>query len=365
MPVRRRRWRPGARPPWWPAGEPWPPAGAERSWRYRRRPFFLLIPLVGLLVLVGFATLIDRLAAVVVPGGADRPLAPILIGVGLFFVAMIALLRSIARPIGDIVEAADRVARGDLDVRVAPQGPPPLRVVGTAFNTMAERLAAQERQRRDLLAEIAHELRTPLSVMQGKLEGVLDGLYERDDATLNGLVDEVRLLSRLVEDLRLLSIAESGALTLQKEPTDVALLMNDVAASFAAEAAARHLVLTAEPAGQLPSIDADPVRLRQVLANLVANALRHTTHGVVTIKATVDGSWLSISVKDTGAGMSPEELPRIFDRFYRGGSSKGSGLGLTIARNLTQAHGGRLDAQSVPGSGTTMAVRLPLAGAPR
>jgi signal transduction histidine kinase len=168
------------------------------------------------------------------------------------------------------------------------------------------------------------------------------------------------MLGRLVEDLRTLAHTESGTLTLQKESTDLAILLNDTAASFAAEAAERHIQLDVEAAASLPLLDIDPVRIREVLTNLISNALRHTPEdGRVSVTASVQTSGVVVRVSDTGHGIPADALPRIFDRFYKGHGSRGSGLGLTIARNLVVAHGGEIQAESGEGKGTTIIFVLP------
>jgi len=226
---------------------------------------------------------------------------------------------------------------------------------------MTSRLQLQEEQRRHLMADIAHELRTPLTVIQGRLEGLIDGVYPRDEARLTQLLDDTRMLARLVDDLRTLANAESGTLTLQKEPTDLGILLQDVVKTFSEESAARHVAVDARAASDLPLVDVDPVRMREVLTNLVSNALHHTpAGGSVSLDAAARGDRLAIDVTDSGAGIAASDLPKIFDRFYKGTGSSGSGLGLTISKNLVEAHGGDIRAESPPGKGTTMTFTIPL-----
>jgi two-component system OmpR family sensor kinase/two-component system sensor histidine kinase BaeS len=271
-------------------------------------------------------------------------------------VMLAAMMRSFAFPLREIMDAAERVAGGDYTTRVRESGPPPIRSLAGAFNTMTARLGTSDAQRRQLMADVSHELRTPLTIMQGRLEGLLDGVYPRDETHLADVLEETRVLSRLVEDLRTLALSESGALNLQREATDLAILAHEVVRAFAAEAEAKEVTLRAETPADLPLIDVDPVRIREVLTNLVSNALRHTlTGGRVTIAIS---ETMEIRVEDTGPGIPTEELERMFDRFYKGAESRGSGLGLTIARNLVEAHGGEIHATSELGKGTTVSFTL-------
>ncbi len=283
--------------------------------------------------------------------------AAVIILLAIFFAGM----RRLGFPLGDIVAAADRVAGGDFSTRVAERGPPSLRSVARAFNSMTGRLQAQDQQRRNLMADIAHELRTPLTVIQGRLEGLLDGVYPRDDGRLNEVLDDTRVLARLVEDLRTLANSESGVLTLQKEPSDLAMLIHDAASSLSAAAGRHGVTLRVENSTELPLVEIDPVRIREVVTNLLSNAIDHTGDGgVVAIAAQQIDGGIAVKVSDTGSGISQEDLPRIFDRFFKGLESHGSGLGLTIARNLLVAHGGEIRAESRVGQGTTITFTLPL-----
>jgi len=174
------------------------------------------------------------------------------------------------------------------------------------------------------------------------------------------VLEETRMLSRLVDDLRTLAHAESGTLMLQKEPTDLAVLLNESVTSFAIDAASGHVTIRVEAAPDLPLVDIDPIRVREVVTNLVSNALRHTpAGGEVCVDAERRGEVVTVNVSDNGAGIAAEDLPKIFDRFYKGRGSRGSGLGLTIARNLVVAHGGEIRAESRAGQGTTISFTLP------
>jgi signal transduction histidine kinase len=359
--MRMQRRGPQCAPPWWPANEPWPPTRASRSWHRRRARFVsaLFIFFLPLFLLVGIGAGWFVSHAIVRLGGPPQIgyFVPIFAWIFVFFMFIFGL-RRFGSPVGEIVEASERVARGDFTTRIDPRGPRFVRTVGTAFNTMTERLEAHDRQRRELMADIAHELRTPLSVVQGRLEGLLDGVYPRDDERLAGVLEETRVLARLVEDLRTVSNAESGILTLQREPTELEPLIQDVVRSLSSESGA---VVRVDVPPDLPVVNVDPVRIREVIANLLSNALRYTpVGGTVSIAARRRDDRVFVAVVDTGAGISTEDLPRVFERFYKGRTSRGSGLGLTIARNLIVAHGGTIRADSEPGRGTTITFELPV-----
>jgi signal transduction histidine kinase len=271
------------------------------------------------------------------------------------------VMRRFGTPLGDIVEASNRVAVGDFAARLSEDGPPSVRSVARAFNSMTTRLQAQDSQRRHLMADVAHELRNPLAVVQGRLEGMLDGVYPRDEAQISAVLEETRMLTRLVEDLRTLAHAESGMMTLHKEPTDLGMLLNESVASFAMDSATRQVPIRVDAPTDLPLVDIDPLRIREVVTNLVSNAVRHTPPGgAVTVAAVRRADVIEVNVGDNGAGIAAEDVPKIFDRFYKGRGSRGSGLGLTIARNLVVAHGGEIRAESRAGQGTTMTFTLPV-----
>jgi two-component system OmpR family sensor kinase/two-component system sensor histidine kinase BaeS len=324
------------------------------------RRIALLFALLLVLSAIGAVTLVVTMFGGG-PGSAHLPAGFLaLVTAVLLFALLSTALRRVGGPLADIVEAANRVADGDYSTRITPHGPRSLRTVGSAFNTMTARLQAQDRQRRDLMADIAHELRTPLTVIQGRLEGILDGLYARDDARLGEVLEEIGMMSRLVEDLRTLANAESGALSLQKEPTVVSELIGDAVASLAAEAASHAVTVRVDLSADLPLVTVDALRIREVLLNLLSNAFHHTpAGGRVTITARAIGRAVVVTIADTGPGIAGDDLSRIFDRFYKGAASRGSGLGLTIARNLVTAHGGEIRAESRPGEGATITFTLP------
>lgn len=209
----------------------------------------------------------------------------------------------------------------------------------------------QDFLRRQLMADVAHELRTPLAILQGRVEGMLDGVYPRDDARIAELLAETQHLSRLVEDVRTLANAEAGALDLRKERVDLAELIRDAASSFER--------VTIDVPRELPAIDADPTRIREVLLNLLANAEQHAQEGNVTIRAAARAREIVIEVRDDGPGIPADELPHLFERFRKGRHSRGSGLGLSIARKLVLAHDGDIRVDSAEGAGTTVTVSLP------
>jgi two-component system sensor histidine kinase BaeS len=289
------------------------------------------------------------------------------IGAMVVLLALLLVARSLVRgvrgsalPIADMMEAAGRVEAGDYSARVREDGPRDMRRLARAFNAMSARLASDEDERRQLLADVSHELRTPLSVIQGNVEGILDGLYPPDRAHLEPILEETQLLERLVEDLRTLSLSESGALRLHREPTDLAALLAETVAGFGAKADAASISLRASASEGLPTLELDQARMHQVIGNLLANALRFTpAGGSVDVHAGPAGDGVEITVSDTGSGIAPDVLPRIFDRFFRSADSGGSGLGLPIARSLVEAHGGTIVAESPAAGGTVVHIRLP------
>jgi signal transduction histidine kinase len=242
---------------------------------------------------------------------------------------------------------------------------------------MSERLEATDRERRTFLADVSHELRTPLSVIRGQVEAIGEGVYPADAEHLAPIADATKTLEQLVEDLRTLALAEAGALTLAREPVDLVELANESVAGFQAMAQASGVSVAVVMSGHVPTISADPARIRSVFDNLVANALRHTPRDgrvEVTVKP-LDGaagdpdgvragepSWVEVAVSDTGSGIPADLLPRVFDRFVKAPGSSGSGLGLAIAKDLVAAHGGTISADSAPGHGTTIRFRLPAGG---
>jgi two-component system OmpR family sensor kinase/two-component system sensor histidine kinase BaeS len=272
-------------------------------------------------------------------------------------------LRRMSRPLDELVDASGKVADGDYSVRVAEKGPPEIYSLMRGFNSMAERLQIHDRQRRDMLADISHELRTPITVIQGNVEGILDGLYPADEGRLKSIIEETQILSRLVDDLRTLALAESGALYLKREPTSLAELIREAVAGFETQIHEKELrvAISSEHA---EDANIDPQRIREVLTNLLANALRYTPPGGgINVHLAGSGSGVerqfTISVEDHGPGIAPGDLPHVFDRFYKSSDSGGMGLGLSIARYLVEAHAGKIWAESEVGKGTKISFTVP------
>jgi two-component system OmpR family sensor kinase/two-component system sensor histidine kinase BaeS len=250
------------------------------------------------------------------------------------------------------------------------RGPGDLRTLSDSFNHMATALEVSDQQRRALLADVAHELRTPLTIIRGRLEGVLDGVYAADEESVAPVLEEVYVLERLVEDLQLLTLADSGQLHFDRRPLSLASLAQRAAGLFEAEAADRNLTLALDIPPDLPAVFADEQRVGQVLGNLVGNALRYSNpNGQVAVSARPDGQQVEIAVTDTGPGLPEADLAHIFDRFWRGEKSRarasgGAGLGLAIARQLVEAQGGRIWANNQAGGGLRVAFTLPRADMP-
>jgi two-component system sensor histidine kinase BaeS len=336
-----------------------------------RRGFGCLIVLMATLV-VSIGVLVLWLLANLLGLTAEGPLAVLARPAGLVvliagliaLVVGIRLARGIGGPLSELVDAAGRIEAADYSVRVptSPRGPAELRGLGRAFNAMAARLEAEDATRRRLLADVSHELRTPLAVIQGNLEALIDGVYPPDEAHLRPIVDETRVLERLIDDLRTLSLAESGALPLHREPTDPAVLLEDAAAAHRATATAGGVRIEVRAAPDLPLVELDPMRMRQVVSNLIDNAIRAMPDGgsIVLVAAASDGR-LQLEVTDDGPGIPPELQATLFDRFSKSATSRGSGLGLAIARAIVTTHGGTIEAARGPGDrGTTMQISLPL-----
>lgn len=280
---------------------------------------------------------------------------------------VVLLSRRMLASIGSLTAAARGLGNGDMSSRAAVKGNDEIAELGRTFNSMADALEESERQRRAMMSDVAHELRTPLSNIQGHIEAMQDGLMEADTATLDTVHRQALYLNHLVDDLRLLAAAEARELPLEREPTPVKEIVDRVVASFKPSAEAASVRLEAEIDDGLPSLHLDRVRMEQVVANLVDNAIRHTpSGGTVVVAATTEEDSVRVEVADTGQGIPTDALPHVFDRLYRVDPSRergtgGSGLGLTIARQLVEAHGGTIWAESEEGSGSRFGFDLPLA----
>lgn len=279
----------------------------------------------------------------------------------------VLIARGLAAPLGRLADAARRIARGHLDERVPVTGATEIADLAGAFNEMSAHLEEAEQLRRNMVADIAHELRTPLSVVQGNLRAILDDVYPLEKEEIASIYDETLVLNRLISDLRELAQAEAGQLSLNLQPTQLTTLVEGMADRFRELAREKNIALTTTLPSQLPSLSADEDRLKQVLHNFLSNALRHTPPGgSIEIKAEALPGQVRVSVRDSGSGIAPEDLPRVFDRFYRADKSRardqgGSGLGLAISRQLIRAHSGEVGADSTPNHGSEFWFTLPQA----
>ena len=319
---------------------------------------------VGLLFLSPFVRLGPGPLSVAEHALRSFLIAGVIVGSGSLIVGLI-LSRGMSRPLMDLTKATRAVAAGDLDTRVPVRHQGEVRELTVAFNAMTEELARADELRRSMTADVAHELRTPLSVIQGKLEGVLDGVYPATPDHLEPILEETKVLTHLVEDLRLLALAEAGQLDLERRAMDVGDLLQDAHVNFGPQAADRGVTLVLDVPSELPSVMADWRRIAQVLGNLLTNALRHTPQGgCVTLSAMPGDGTVEVTVADTGVGIPPGDLPYIFERFWRGERSRsrtggGTGLGLAIARQLVEMHGGTVRVESTPGEGSRFRFTLP------
>lgn len=329
---------------------------------------FLVVNLFLILVFGLFAGLV--FSAFARGGDPTKPLAR-LIPVGIvfvFFVLGLAFLaarniRRMSTPLDELLEASNKVAEGDYSVRVVEMGPPETRSLLRGFNSMAERLQEHHERRQNMLADISHELRTPITVIQGNVEGILDGLYPADEKRLRSVLEETQILSRLVDDLRTMALAESGSLQLRREPVDLVPLIREVLAGFETQTREKEIRIEFQLT-DVETVNVDPLRIHEVVANLLSNALRYTPRrGEVRVGLTEagigGGGAVTVFVQDSGPGIEAADLPHVFDRFYKSSDSGGMGLGLSIAKYLVEAHGGKIWAESEPGKGTKISFTLP------
>jgi signal transduction histidine kinase len=274
---------------------------------------------------------------------------------------------TMTRPLRQLTHAAEAISEGDLSQRVNVQSGDEIGDLAAAFNQMSDRLAHAEQLRRQMTADIAHELRTPLSVIQGNVEALQDGIFPLTADSLEPIRAKTDLLTRLVEDLRQLTLAEAGQLPLDKTPTDLAALAQRTLTDFRAAAESKQIHLEMNPAAGLPLVNVDPQRIEQVLVNLLSNALRHTpVGGEIDVTVGVENSHVRLTISDTGPGIAEEEAHNIFERFYRVDKGRtreenggGSGLGLAVARSIIEAHGGQIGVASEHRQGATFWFTIP------
>ncbi|MFO7679787.1 MAG: ATP-binding protein [Chloroflexota bacterium] len=272
----------------------------------------------------------------------------------------------VVRPLRRLTAAAQGIAAGDLAQRVDISPGDEMGDLALAFNQMAERLSRAEVLRRQMTADIAHELRTPLTVIQGNIEALQDGVFPLSIEALDPILDKTALLNRLVEDLRQLTLAETGQLSLDKQPTDLHALTLQTIEAFQPAAVERSIMLEIDSPSHLPLVQADRQRVQQVLMNLLSNALRYTPDGGTITVRLAAGKQMRVVVQDQGPGISPDALPNVFERFYRveqgrtrATDGSGSGLGLAVARSLVEAHGGQIGVESLPSLGAAFWFTLP------
>lgn len=289
-----------------------------------------------------------------------------LIAVAIALVMTFFLSRRILAPVKSLTSAARRLGRGDFSHRVQVKDRSELGELANTFNSMAGDLERAEQLRQNMVADAAHELRTPLSNIRGYLEAIRDGIKKPDADTIHSLDEEATLLSRLVDDLQALSLAEAGELKLNRQAEDIIKLIKQAVAAKQTQAVAKGVSISTEVSKKLPSVNVDSRRIGQVLHNLLENAIAHTAkNGSIVVAAQKQDNWVKVSVTDTGEGIPVEDLPNIFERFYRVDKSRaratgGSGLGLTIAKRLVEAHSGKIEAHSELGKGSCFSFTLPI-----
>jgi signal transduction histidine kinase len=307
-----------------------------------------------------------RRASRVVP----NPLSALAIITGMAIVAGAIVGRWVASPMSDLEKAANEIGQGELGVRLDPRGSQEMVAVAAAFNDMAEQLQKSESLRQSLLADVAHELRHPLHVLQGNLQAMQDGVYPINEEEIDRLLNQTHHLTVMVDDLYVLAQAEARRLPLQTQEVDIAELVKDVAAAYQPAAMSQNIDLHVELLGTLPStIVIDKARIRQTVQNLLENALRHTGKDgrIKVIIQLRDNAELRIEVKDTGEGIPEDQLPLIFDRLYRADSARqrsdgsSTGLGLAISQAIVEAHGGTITVRSPGiGRGSAFTIELPI-----
>jgi len=278
----------------------------------------------------------------------------------------VILVRQLAHPIDAVTRAVERIAAGNFDQQLEVTSQDKIGQLAQAFNTMSSKLKQSEQLRQQMTADVAHELRTPLSVIQGDLEALIDGVYPANQATFQSLLEEAGRLSSLIDELRELSLLAAGELRLDKTVTDLGLVAQQLVQAFRPKAQAKGVQLDCQAEPHLPTLELDEGRIAQVLRNLLSNALRHTPEGgQVGLSLRFEGEAIQCAVSDTGLGMPEQELANVFERFWRADEARarfsgGSGLGLSICKALVEAHGGRMWAKSVEGEGSVFGFCLPV-----
>lgn len=356
----------GKPPKWWPEGTNWPP---RDRWRHRHRRLLpqLLRRVFAAFFLALFACGASLLLLQALTQGVTAASYALLAGV-ILLVAIGAFavvrggswLQRLVTPIDDILATTEQLASGDYSARAPVNGLPELRNLARAVNEMAVRLEHAALSRRGFFADVTHELRTPLTVLQGELEGMLDGITPRSHERLQSLLEETRHLSHLVEDLRTLSLAEAGALDLHLEPIYLADFLQEVSGSFRREAERAGVSLEAVTDSEAPAAELDPHRLREVLANLILNSLQALKDGgQIKLGYAWENGSHRLTVADDGPGIPQDIVETAFDRFTKSSDSSGSGLGLAIARELVEAHGGTIAFRTRPAAGTSVEIEFP------
>lgn len=333
-------------------------AGGTPVYADSRKVGTIIVPASGLQNLNTLeAAFIDSFALYSITIGLIAALAALLLGILMF--------RPISGPLGKISEAIHRLAQGELDVQVPVLGEGEFRQLGEEFNTMAESLRRNDTMRRNLTADVAHELRTPLAVLRANLESMQTGTIQPDSSTIASLQDEVIRMGRLIKDIEILALAETGNLVLDLRSTDFREVIERLA-PVAMDIETRKMEIEFLIQEELPSVNIDIDRTVQVMLNLLSNAIAHSpTGGKITVKAEKQGSMVRVSVSDQGRGISPEQLPYVFERFYRADSARsrsegGMGLGLAIAKSYVTAQGGTIRAESTPGQGSIFEFTIPV-----
>jgi two-component system, OmpR family, sensor histidine kinase BaeS len=322
--------------------------------------FSLLLLTMGGILAVGVWAALVALGAISASWGLRLAALALLVGGIVCFLVLARAMRQRMAPIGALIEAAAEIERGVFSARVPERGGRDVRALARAFNTMSARLSAIDSQRRSFLADVAHELRTPLSIMRGRLEAMLDGIHPRDDDHLRAILAHAEALEQLVGDVATVASAETGGLPLHREQVDLAVLANAVAEDFAEAARTAGVEIRVRVEEGATPITVDPARIRQALANLVANALRYGAGGAL-VEIAIDrvATGTLVAVRDEGQGIPPGMLEHVLERFVRGPDSTGNGLGLPIVADIAEAHGGSATVASKPGEGTTVTLFLP------